>query len=185
MGRPKGAKSKSTLEREAKERLEFEKRVAAAAAKKKRPTSIADVETIGDAKELIGGPPAKLMKEIGFEFTRVFAGMAAFVQPRGKGTDGKDRNPNADPRLFLEYAKIAMTGAKEFAQYESPKLSAVMVGQQVVNKILVEGGMPDEFMPPVENATFQPGDIVSAEDGVADAKVVNGEIMPLKIVSGS
>ena len=129
MGRPKGAKSKSTLEREAKERLEFEKRVAAAAAKKKRPTSIADVETIGDAKELIGGPPAKLMKEIGFEFTRVFAGMAAFVQPRGKGTDGKDRNPNADPRLFLEYAKIAMTGAKEFAQYESPKLSAVMVSR--------------------------------------------------------
>lgn len=143
-GRPKGSKSKATIERETKAKLELETRIQAAAAKK-RPTTIADVETIGDAKELIGAPPAKLMKEIGFEFTRVFAGMAAFVQPRGKGDDGKDRNPNADPRLFLEYAKIAMTGAKEFAQYESPKLSAVMVGSATVEEIMVSGGLPDEM----------------------------------------
>lgn len=145
-GRPKGSKNKATLEREAKAKLDLERKLKAEKAKTDRKLSIADVKTIGDAKELIGTPPLKLMKEIGFEFTQIFAGMAMHVKPTGKkGPDGKDLNPEADERLFMEYAKIAMTGAKEFAQYESPKLSAVMVGSATVEEIMVSGGLPDEM----------------------------------------
>ena len=196
-GRKKGVKNKATLEREAKAKLELERKFKAEKAKRDRKLTIADVETIGDAKELIGGPPAKLMKEIGFEFTQIFAGLAMHVRPRGKKPDGKDINPDADERLFLEYAKIAMTGAKEFAQYESPKLSAVMVGSATVEEIMVSGGLPDEMDgsfvnvgPDSSTATIDgtaepsaPGtDAVGHAPGTsnpADLPPSSGEIVPL------
>ena len=94
------------------------------------------VTTIDDARALAAAQGPKLLKDIGAEFTRIFAGMAEYHRPR-KG------NKHGNATKFMEYARLAMQGAKEFAQYESPKLSAVMIGADVLNEIEITGGLPD------------------------------------------
>lgn len=175
-GRKKGSKSRTTIERERAAQLERDR--------------VAEAEKVlaGKSSELekAVGSQRKLMKEIGFELTMLAAGLAAFYQPNPTGQRDANnrpvhRNPNYDEQSFRYYLQIGLQGAKEFGAFESPKLSAVMVGQQIVNNVVVEGGMPSEFEPPVAGEVeFKPGDIISAEDGVADSKVINGEIVPLK-----
>lgn len=172
-GRPTGSRSRSTIERERQAILEQQRLAEAEKALAGHSTTVD--KAIGSQR--------KLMKEIGFDLTQLAAGLAAFYQPHPswtKDANGKltNANPNFDEAKFRYYAAMAMAGARDFSQYESPKLSAVLVGQQIVNHVVVEGGMPDEFQPPADgDVEFKPGDIISAEDG-AGAKVINGEIVP-------
>jgi hypothetical protein len=185
-GKRKGSKNKATLEREAKARAELAAAISAeskAAADRLVATGMVTPQA---AQEIVDRTPQKLMKDIAFDFARLFAGLAAFYQPYPNWTrdptSGKlvNGNPNYDAALFKEYAVLAKDTALGAASYESPKLSAVMVGQQIVNEVVVTGGMPDEFSAPINApAQFQPGDIVSAEDGVEDRKVIAGEIVPM------
>lgn len=148
-GRQKGAKNKKTLEREreiqlAMERAELEKKAQAG------------------KNELLAAQAQgkKLLKDMGFELAQLFYSMAAYYQP-----DPNGRNQHANEEKFLEYAKLAVTTAGQFAPFESPKLGAVMIGAAVVNKVIVEGGMPDDFasLPPA-SAPLPAGTIIEAED---------------------
>lgn len=184
-GKKKGTKNKKTLERERAAQLELERARMIEAVK--------DRVAAGQASEADRAVAAqhKLMKDIGMDMTRLAAGLAAFYQPHPTWTQGPDGklvngNPNYDEPRFRYYLDQAMSGARDFAAYESPKLSAVMVGQQVVNDITVRGGMPDEFQPPAGgDPGFKPGDIVSAEESVPLRQVVNGEIIPLPVKTGT
>lgn len=53
-------------------------------------------------------------------------------------------NPVYDESCFRTYAELAVQTAKDLAPYQSPKLSAVMVGAAVVSEIEIIGGLPDE-----------------------------------------
>jgi hypothetical protein len=149
-GKKKGSKNKATLEKERLAELAIEERL------RKENQELADkiaaegVKTLDDARALAAAKGPMLMKDIGFQFTRVFAGMAALHQP---APPGHPPNPNADPKLFREYAALALQGAKDFAQYESPKLSAVMVGGEMVTEIAITGGPSDD-----EDGGFQPAE---------------------------
>lgn len=151
-GRKPGVKNRLTVEREAKARLDQERlrevdRLRAEGAK----AEVAAAQTAG----------VKLMKEIAFDFARLFAGLAAFYQPYPQWSPQRDSagnpvigkngrpvminaNPNFDEAKFREYAVLAKDTALGAASYESPKLSAVMVGSAVVNEIEIIGGLPDD-----------------------------------------
>jgi hypothetical protein len=51
-------------------------------------------------------------------------------------------NPNMDEDKFRAYAALAMQAARDLAQYQSPKLSAVAVGQVTKLTVIVKGGLP-------------------------------------------
>ncbi len=71
---------------------------------------------------------AKLGREVMEEFMHLFAGMAAAYQPLPPGMTATDgRKP--DEVKFLTYAKLAVDVAKDVAEYQSPKLSRIMVHQ--------------------------------------------------------
>jgi hypothetical protein len=149
-GRQPGSKNKATIERERMAQLEAEKAALLAAAEKGKSEVLA-AQASGK----------KLMKDIGFELAQLFTAMAAYHQPHPTGG-----NPNANEEKFLEYAKLAAQTAAQFAGYESPKLSAVMVGAAVVNHVKVEGGMPDDFAQPLDLPAEQlpPLTTITAED---------------------
>lgn len=151
-GRGKNSKNKATLEREMKARLAIEASVRAELLARDAKAKAAGVETIDDARRIANenGSDQKLLKDIGAEFTRLFAGMAAFHQPHAA-------NKNADEKKFLTYAALALQGAKDFAQYESPKLSAVLINSDVVRQIEILGGLPDD-----EDGSFQPATVNEA-----------------------
>ena len=74
----------------------------------------------------------KLGKEIVEDFAHAFASMAAFYQPQPGGRDASGKvnmnaNPNADENKFVEYAKMAVAAGAELANYQSPKLRAILV----------------------------------------------------------
>jgi hypothetical protein len=118
-------------------------------------------ERAREASELVkqaGVKKTLLMKDIAFEFAHVFRSMAAFRQPwptwHPRIEDGKpvmrngrpvmdNDNPNCDMAEFKEYAKLAVDTALGAASYESPRLSAMMVGASVLTQIEVIGGLPD------------------------------------------
>lgn len=170
-GKPKGWKAKKTIEREREEKLVRERLALQAEAEANAGTAKGELlEAEAKGK--------KLMKEIGFEFAQMFAGLAAYYSPwpswvqqidaqTGKVTR-VNANPNYDEVRFKEYGTLASQTARDFASYESPKLSAVMVGAAVVTKIQIEGGMSDDFKPPAINVLeLKPGDpayAVRAED---------------------
>lgn len=145
-GRSKGKKNKRTEEIEQRAKLELEAKIRQELLERDGKISKEGVQTLDDARAVTLQQGPKLLKDIGAEFTRLFAGMAAYHQPRPD-------NPNADPALFKEYAALALQGAKDFAQYESPKLSAVMVGGEMLTEIVVTGGPSD-----AEDGGFQPAE---------------------------
>ena len=145
-GRRKGGRNKATIEREQRARLELEAKIRLEQKDRDDRIAAQGVKTFEDAQVVAAAQGPKLLKDIGAEFTRVFAGMAAFHQPRPD-------NPNADPKLFKEYAALALQGAKDFAQYESPKLSAVMVGGEMITEIAITGGPSD-----ADDGGFQPAE---------------------------
>lgn len=139
-GAPRGPR-KATLEREAQGRLAAERERLLLEAK------------ASEGERLIKESQAqgrKLMKEIGYDLAHLFAGLAAFYQPypqwRIDPATNKpaNANPNFDERKFREYATLAANTARDFASYESPKLSAVMVGTAVVSEVEIIGGLPDD-----------------------------------------
>jgi hypothetical protein len=161
-GRPRGSKNKHVIEREKKiadglRALEILEEARARGA----------IDEIEAAKQ----QGRKLMKEIAFDFARLFAGLAAFYQPFPgwkQDENGKvvNANPNFNEQKFKEYAVLARDTAIAAAPFESPKFSAVMVGATVVNKVEVSGGMPDDFSAPaaVPAQALPPLTIVEAED---------------------
>ncbi len=149
-GRQKGTPNKATQERERQAQLEIEKADLIEKARGAK-SEVLDAQLAGK----------KLMKEIAYDFAQLFAGLAAFHQPypgwhfeAGKLVND---NPNFDESRFKEYAKLACDTALGAASYESPKLSAVMVGAAVVTEIKVIGGIPDD----------QDGGLFAAEIGSA------------------
>jgi hypothetical protein len=132
-GRKAGTPNRATVERE----LLAAKAVAAAKAME-NPEIQAAVAGVEAAK----AAGRKLGKDILDEFANVLAGAAAYYQPTPGGT-----NPNADPVMFFKYAELAMYAAKEVSQFQSPKLSAVMVGMAQVRTIQVDGGLPSLVRP--------------------------------------
>ena len=180
-GRKKGSKNKAVLEREAVARaaLEETRRAEAAEAARERADKTARLMTAGvkaadSAAEIVEANP-KLMKDIAFDFARLWAGMAAFHQPYptwhpavdGEGKPILDKrgrpimendNPNFDEAKFLKYGELATQTALGAAKYQSPSLSAVMVGQQIVNKITITGGLPDSYPDEEIDAAENPGE---------------------------
>jgi len=140
-GRPRGSKNKATLEKERQAQLAVER--------ERILEEVRVQDAISEVREAKANG-RKLMKEIAFDFAHMFAGLAAFYQPYPKWiTDpatGKavNANPNFNEAKFKEYAVLARDTALGAASYESPKLSAMMVGQAVVTEIEVVGGLPDE-----------------------------------------
>lgn len=126
----------------------------------------------------------KLMKDIAFDFARLFARLAAHYQPWPSWVDGPNgkpvnANPDFDEDKFKEYAVLAKDTAIAAAAYQSPRLAAAVVATTMVTRVVVEGGMPDDFKPPlmlappvvqdekqedVKQIEFAPGSIISADD---------------------
>jgi hypothetical protein len=137
-GRKIGSRNKATIERERTAILALERAKALEEAK-----AAGVVQELEEAK----ASGRKLMKEIGFDFAHVFAGLAEFYRPFPQWTvirRAVNTNPNYNEAKFKEYAVPATQMARDFAGYESPKLSAVMVGSALVTEIVVTGGLPDE-----------------------------------------
>jgi len=139
-GRKPGSKNKATIEREAQ-----------VAADRKRIEEIERLRATGASEVVAAAQTAgvKLMKDIAFDFAQLFAGLAAFYQPYpswGRDALGKpvNANPNYDEAKFEKYATLATHVALGAAPYQSPRLSAVMVGAAVVTEIEMTGGLPDE-----------------------------------------
>lgn len=162
-GRKKGSRNKTTIERE-----------RAAAVATEREKLLKEVRA-GEAKdEVIQAVAAgkKMMKEIAFDFAQLFAGIAAFHQPypswHPATIDGKavmvNDNPNFNEAKFKEYAKLAVDTALGAAGYESPKLSAVMVGSAIVTEIEITGGLPDSEDGGLNASTDAPGDAPGLPD---------------------
>lgn len=69
----------------------------------------------------------KLGIEVLREFMMAFAGQATIHQPLPRNVPVPDgREP--DPELFVKYGKLATDVAAELAQYETPRLRAIIVG---------------------------------------------------------
>lgn len=137
-GRKKGTKNKATAERELIARLERERDELRQAAQ----LAGIDPDVAKKAADTVD-----LMKEIGFKLTRMAATMAAIYAPRiGQMPDGRPflASTEFDEVRFRNWLSLAIQGARDFASYESPKLSAVMVGGAVVETIEIIGGLPDE-----------------------------------------
>lgn len=147
-GRQLGAKNKTTIERENQARLEVDR------------ARMIDEARAANASEVVTQAKAagvKLAKDILEDFMRLFAGMAAIHQPLPDGVEiPPGRKP--DPEKFLAFAKLAVSTASDLAPYQSPKLSAVMVGAAVVTEIEIVGGLPDE----------EDGGLYAAEDPAPD-----------------
>jgi hypothetical protein len=105
----------------------------------------------------------KLATEVLRDLMQLFSAMAAYYQPVQEGkTPLPGRKP--DETLFRVYAALAKDTAKDLAIYESPRLSAVMVGAAIVNRVEVIGGMPDDFAPPVQGKVdIAPGTVITPD----------------------
>lgn len=98
-GRPEGAKSKSTIERELK--------------------------AARDAEAAVNSG-RKLGKEVLDEFMHLFAGMAAAYQPLPPGTEAVPQGREPNEGKFEKYARLAVQCARDLAPYQSPTFRAIM-----------------------------------------------------------
>ena len=180
-GKKKGSKNKTTLEREAMARAQIAAEIKANNKRTAKNLTATGIATPEAAKLIVDTIPEKLMKDIAFDFARLFAGMAAIYQPypewiRGRNGKLKNANPNFDEAKFKEYAVLAKDTALGAASYQSPKLSAMMIGADVINTITVEGGLPDEQDGGLVDAptTGEPAYLGQSQDGVAGNDAANG-----------
>ena len=166
-GRPPGSKNQSTIEREEQARLAAER---LAEVDRLRAEGASDVVA---AAKTAG---VKLATDVLRDFMQLFAGLAAYYQPVPEDrVVPAGRKP--DEALFRVYAMAAKETAKDLAPYESPRLSAVMVGAAIVNKVEVVGGMPDDFEAP-SSIDLTPGTVITP-----DGEIDTGEPPPvLKVV---
>ena len=154
-GKIKGSKNKATIEREAAARIERERvaeleRIAA--------TGATDLD-----KAKVSGK--KLMKQIAFDLAELFMGLAVYYQP----VPAPDGTLTGNPRYvgnedkFKEFAIMAKDTAIAAASYESPKLSAVMVGAAIINEIEITGGLPDD-----QDGGLSSEDVIEGKANVAE-----------------
>jgi hypothetical protein len=134
-GRKFGVPNRATIERQEQARIDAEN-VAA--------------EASGDAAEAAIVARKKLAKDVLEEFMLRFGDMAAYHQPartwheemRAGQVVRVNDNPNMDEDKFRAYAALTLHAARDLAQYQSPKLSAVAVGQVTKMTVIVKGGLP-------------------------------------------
>lgn len=140
-GRKKGGKNKNTIEREAQARLENERtqrlrdelrRLDEERGTDSITTEIAAAKTAG----------VKLAKDVLRDIMQITVGRAALFQPWPEAKGRK--NPNEDVPEFYRNLELAIDVAKALVPFESPRLSAVMVGAAIVTEIEVTGGLPDD-----------------------------------------
>ena len=110
-GRRKGSKNKSTLERE-----ELAARELAA-----REAALVDAESRVLTARRAG---QKLGREVIEDLMNLGAGLSAHFQ---MNPPGQPVNPNEDPDKFWKAAIFTLDCAKALADYQSPKLKAIMV----------------------------------------------------------
>lgn len=132
-GRKKGVPGRATIERELRKARAMAEQALQDAARARDA-----VAAVHAAK----GAGQKLAKEVLEEFMMLFASMAAAHQPLPAGMPvPAGRSP--DERKFKEYAVLARDTAKELAPFQSPRFSAVMVGESGPVQVEVVGGLPD------------------------------------------
>lgn len=103
LGRPKGAKNKTTIERN---------RIAAEIAAR----TVIDAKTTGK----------KLAKEVLDDLMHLFVGMAAHHQPTPPGAPPV-AGARPDEARFEKYARLALETARALASYQSPTFRAIVV----------------------------------------------------------
>lgn len=157
-GRQKGTRNKATMEREELARREVLASVEPPTGEEPDPEAAA--ETYRGAQ---AGAKEKLGKEILHEFANLFRTYAALHQPQAVQRRGPPTvdNPQGAPlfdvqgrplvdlvggnlAMFREFGELAVDAAKHVAQYQSPKLSAVVLGTAVETRYEITGGLPDE-----------------------------------------
>jgi hypothetical protein len=163
-GRKKGTKNKARVARE-----------------RKAAQEIAELELIETARkamlaaevEAATGKPPITGKEALIQLVSVYMGLTAFYQPTAplRYDPALKRmvsaNPNYDEAMFRHYSAMAKEAATALTPFQHPRYSAMMVGASVVTKVKVEGGMKDDFVPPVPDGVvldLKPGTIITAED---------------------
>lgn len=131
-GRPKGSKNRRTEERDTSARLAAE-----------RQKEIERLEKMGGREEFLEAMTSgfHLAKDVLEHFMKICAAKAMYYAP---AIPGYPANQNANDVEFKENLGLAVDIAKALVPYQSPRLSAVMVGTAIVNKIEVSGGLPDD-----------------------------------------
>jgi hypothetical protein len=143
-GRKPGSKNKATIEREERARIEY-------MARSDRREAV-DGELARDAAAAVDQAKRtgdRLGKEILHELANLLADVATYYQPRPVAVQQPDGSVTTvlrggDEAKFRQYAHLAMQAAKDLAPYQSPKLSAVVLGTAVKTEYVVTGGLPDE-----------------------------------------
>jgi len=136
-GRPKVVKNKKTIEKMIREKL---------AAQREEMLEQARAEVLSEevAKAKVAG--VKPAKDVLEDLMRLSMGLVAIHQP-ARPSDDEDalrlqgRDPNYEKfRFWFGQTKEV---ASALAPFQSPRFSAVMVGQAQVSEITIEGGLPD------------------------------------------
>jgi len=121
------------------------------------------------AKQAIADAKASrkpLAKEVLADYMHGFTADAARCKKRG------------DLKRFREWAALAVECARALAPFESPRFSAVVIGATVVTKVVVEGGMPDDFA--AAPIPLEPGTVVRADEATPVAGP-EPEVLPLAL----
>lgn len=107
----------------------------------------------------------KMMVDILRELARLAVGLAGQYQPWPANVVAvRGQNPNVNMGEFKYWVDKASDYAHKAAKFESPTFSAVMIGATTVTTISVEGGMPDDFVPPKDiPAQIPAGTIITAD----------------------
>jgi hypothetical protein len=163
MPRTKGSKNKATIEREEQARIDRAEREARAVA------------------DLPGGVRRKLAKERLEELADVAAGQASHYQNGGwraaQREDGTiervNNNPNYHEDSYRFWFRAYQSICESVAQYQSPKLSAVAVGQVTKLVVVVKGGLPPRntsSLPATALPTAESGGVAGPEPDNAGRK---------------
>jgi hypothetical protein len=160
MARPKGSKNKSTIEKENAVRAENVAR---------------------EVQDMSRGGRRKLAKERLEELADVFAGQASHYQNAGwravQREDGTiervNNNPNYHEDSYRFWFRAYQSICESVAQYQSPKLSAVAVGQVTKLVVVVKGGLPPRntsSLPATALPTAESGGVAGPEPDNAGRK---------------
>jgi hypothetical protein len=86
---------------------------------------------------------------------------------------GQPPNSNADEQKFWKYGMAAAQVARDLAQFQSPKLAAVAMGQAAKMTVIVKGGLP-----PRDTRALPAIAPPATESGVAGPDDAGGRDMP-------
>jgi hypothetical protein len=130
MGRPKGSLNKATLER-----------IERAKAEQQRQAELDEAEAHAAVESVQAAAASRkpLARDVLEEMMLLFRGHAVLHR---QPSPGQPPNSNADEQKFWKYGMAAAQIARDLAQYQSPKLSAVATGQVTKMTVVVKGGLP-------------------------------------------